>query len=136
MHSARAVVTGHGKKRDGQILYTVSSQSQVGRSYLVFDYGNSLRCNCQAGQYGKHCAHVEAVRARLATYAMEGIGGLSTPREYGMRGALSPLDDKPEKAPQKPVEKPRPLTAQMSAQALRDTAPLYRSNAGFSIWKV
>lgn len=127
-----AVITGCGKKQDGQLLFIVSSQTQAGRYYVVTHYGNSLKCNCQAGQYGKHCAHVAAVEARLQRALSREIGALSIPREYVMRAPLSILDDKAE---EKPVEKPRPLTAQMSAQVLRDTAPLYRDSKPFSIWK-
>lgn len=123
-----AVITGCGKRQDGQLLFIVSSQTQAGRYYVVTHYGNSLRCNCQAGQYGKHCAHVAAVRARLQRALSGGIGALSIPREYAMRAPLSVMEDKT-------PEKPRPLTAQMDVQTLRDTAPMYRSNAGFSIFK-
>jgi hypothetical protein len=53
------------------------------------DYGKSLKCDCEAATYGKRCAHIAAVEARLAAAQSTAIGALTTTRDYDDRMSLA-----------------------------------------------
>lgn len=62
---ALPLITGFGHTKDGRTLYTVTSRSRPGAFHLVTTESGRHSCDCEAGKFGKHCAHVEAVKAKI-----------------------------------------------------------------------
>ena len=104
-----AEVVGRGfRKADHALVWMVTSQSEANRWHQVTQQQNgSLVCDCKAASFGRTCAHVTAVRTLLAVEEAEW------------------------QASQPPTL--TPTTVRTDDE--RATAPLYRSNAPFSIFK-
>jgi uncharacterized Zn finger protein len=58
-------ITGKGTMKDGRRVFTVQSQSEANRWYLVIVNPGHLQCDCPAGAHGKVCKHRKIVHARL-----------------------------------------------------------------------
>ena len=103
-----AEVVGRGfRKADHALVWMVSSQSEANRWHPVTQMPNGqLICDCTAASFNRQCAHVAAVRMLLAV------------EEAEFQASLPPT-----------------ITPTTRTDDERATAPLYRSNAPFSIFK-
>jgi hypothetical protein len=105
--AAGLVVVGRGfRKRDYALVWMVPSQSEANRWHMVTEIEGQLECDCHAGQYGRLCIHRAVVYLDLTAEAQTFAA-----RRQAQAQAETPTDD------------------------ARDTAPLYRSNAPFSLFK-
>jgi len=105
-----AEVVGRGfRKRDHALVWMVTSQSESNRWHPVTQEADGhLSCDCAGWQYRSRCRHCDAVRTLLAVEEAEW------------------------QASQPPTLTPAPVTRTDDERA---TAPLYRSNAPFGIFK-
>jgi len=123
-------IVGRGTWDGGARFLVVGSASEPGRFHLVTVYPGRLVCDCPSRTLCQHwaLAHEELAReAEEDRAARQIMGSLDrTGRELTARfdALFSGVG----------VSAPAPAPVPTAA-ALRDSAPLYGSNAGFSIWK-
>lgn len=141
-------VVGVGVASGGQRLYAVPSRSQEGRWHVVVVQGARLFCDCTASQHGRYCAHRAAVRAHLQVehdakrVERERLWAEGTADEVRTYLAREQAAQDAREAVEEDAEwcwVPTPAGdeafAAWMARQDRETAPLARSNAPFSIWK-
>lgn len=125
-------VVGAGYTKDGhRRVYAVPSRSEANRWHLVTVDGERLSCDCpQATKGRKVCAHRAAVRARIleerriaAALGDDAADDGEEPEDTGW--TITPRGR----------DALRGFEATQAQRAQRETAPLYRDNKPFSIWK-
>jgi hypothetical protein len=80
-------ITGKGTMKDGRRVFTVQSQSEANRWYLVIVNPGHLQCDCPAGMHGKVCKHRKIVHARLVE-EREAAKAATTPATPAYENAL------------------------------------------------
>lgn len=119
-HKAGIEISGRGiVKATGERMYAVTSGSEASRWHIVRVSGAQLVCDCTAATHGRYCQHRAIVREQLGKEAAEAQASIDA--MDGLKAATERL-----------AEQNRAWVAQ---QAERDSAPVYRSNAPFSIFK-
>jgi len=109
-------VVGTGTTKDGRRVYAVPSRTEKNRWHLVTVAFGALHCDCLAATFHRYCCHRAAVRARLEAEAFD---AREREAERGFHAAARALAE-----------------AEQRQQAeRRETAPLARSNAPFSLFK-
>ncbi|HEX6818530.1 MAG TPA: hypothetical protein VF120_09165 [Ktedonobacterales bacterium] len=125
-HNGLSVIGRGTWDSGGARFLVVGSASEPGRFHLVTIYPGRLVCDCPSRVLCTHRALAHEELAREAREAQE-LRMIADAIDRTRRELAAKLDELTGSAPA-PASVP-------AAVALHGTAPLYRSNAGFSIWK-